>query len=74
MIEIIGWLATGLILLGYYLNANKKDKSWLAWFIGNIFMAWYSVEINAWPQVGLAIVLMIMNIYGYINWLRLKNE
>ena len=72
MIEILGWIATGLILFGYYLNANKKQISWVTWFVGNILMMVYSIEIDAWPQVGLAIVLMVMNAYGYLNWLRLK--
>ena len=71
MIEIIGWIGTGLILLGYYLNANKKTSSWITWFIGNISMLIYSLGINAWPQVVLAIVLIILNVYGYLNWKRL---
>tara|TARA_R110002110_G_scaffold249709_1_gene465860 strand:- start:224 stop:442 length:219 start_codon:yes stop_codon:yes gene_type:complete len=69
--EIIGWIATGLILIGYYLNANKKNTSWIAWFVGNILMATYSVGIEAWPQLVLAIVLIVLNIYGYLNWKRL---
>ena len=67
--EIIGWIGTGLILLGYYLNANKKTSSWIVWFTGNTSMLLYSLNIMAWPQFALALALMILNVYGWINWL-----
>jgi len=69
MVEVLGWVASGFILFGYYLNANKKQISWITWFVGNILMMIYSIEIDAWPQVALAIALMVLNIYGWINWL-----
>ena len=67
--EIIGWIGTALILLGYYLNAHKKSSSWIVWFTGNFAMLLYSLNIMAWPQFALAIALMLLNIYGWINWL-----
>ena len=66
--DIIGWLGTVCILFGYYLNARKLDLSWIVWFLGNLFMLVYSVKINANPQVLLAVVLMGLNVYGYLNW------
>ena len=68
MIVITGWIGTLMILLGYYLNAKKKTSSWYVWFIGNMFMFIYSMGIQAFPQVALAVVLMGLNIYGYIQW------
>ena len=66
--DIIGWLGTVCILFGYYLNARKLDLSWIVWFLGNLFMLVYSVKIEANPQVLLAVVLMGLNVYGYLNW------
>ena len=66
--EIIGWTGTALILIGYYLNAKKEISSWLHWCVGNLLMVIYSVAIGATPQVALAFILMMLNIYGYINW------
>ena len=66
--DIIGWLGTVCILFGYYLNARKLDLSWIVRFLGNLFMLVYSVKINANPQVLLAVVLMGLNVYGYLNW------
>ena len=68
MISIFGWLATILILLGYYLNARKLTISWIVWFVGNVSNLIYSGFIEAWPQFVLAIALMGLNVYGYIEW------
>ena len=65
--DIIGWLGTICILFGYYLNAKKLDMSWIVWFL-----LVYSVKINASPQVLLAVVLMGLNVYGYLNWRKIN--
>ena len=70
--DIIGWLGTASILRGYYLNAKKLDTSWIVWFLGNLFMLIYSIKINANPQILLSVVLMVLNIYGYVNWRKLN--
>ena len=66
--EMIGWIATMLILIGYYLNAKKYISSWTLWFLGNLLMMIYSIGIGANPQIVLAFILMVLNIYGYIKW------
>ena len=67
-IELIGWIATALLLLGYYLNANKQISSWSFWFIGNGTMLVYAVLIGSHSIACLSIVLMGLNIYGYVSW------
>ena len=73
MINLLGWLATSLILLGYYLNAKQDTSSWIVWFVGNLCMLVYSLLIQAWPQVGLAIALLCLNVYGYIEWKKINS-
>jgi len=68
IISLTGWVGTFFILFGYYLNANKKTTSWVTWFIGNTLMLIYSIFIVAYPQVVLALVLLGLNVYGYIQW------
>jgi hypothetical protein len=68
VISLTGWVGTVLILFGYYLNANKKTTSWITWFFGNTLMLIYSMFIEAYPQVALALVLLGLNVYGYIQW------
>jgi len=73
MITLLGWIATSFILLGYYLNAKQDMSSWIVWSIGNLLMLVYSIFISAWPQVGLAIALLCLNVYGYVEWKKVNN-
>jgi len=66
--EILGWVATALLQVGYYLNANKSIWSWGVWLHGNALMLIYALAITSYSVAFLSIVLMAMNIYGYISW------
>ena len=72
MIELIGWIGFVYILLGYLLNAKKVISCFFIWGIGNIILIAYAIMISSYPQVAIAIICLIMNIYGYIEWR--KNE
>tara|TARA_Y100000034_G_scaffold129028_1_gene184681 strand:- start:809 stop:1033 length:225 start_codon:yes stop_codon:yes gene_type:complete len=74
MIALLGWLGTSFILLGYYLNAKQSVTSWIVWFIGNTLMLIYSIFISAEPQVALAIALLCLNVYGYLEWRKNDNK
>ena len=67
-IELLGWLATGILLIGYYLNANKVLGSWIVWLHGNALMLVYAITIESYSIAFLSVVLMGLNIYGYITW------
>ena len=67
-IEILGWIATAILLVGYYLNAKKYITSFIIWFIGNALMGIYAYVIESFSVVALSIVLMVLNLYGYNNW------
>ena len=69
-IEWLGWTATALLLVGYYLNANKNIISWFFWFFGNTIMLIYAMLIQSYSVAFLSVFLMGMNIYGYISWKR----
>ncbi len=69
-IEWLGWIATALLLVGYYLNANKNIISWFFWFFGNTIMLIYAMLIQSYSVAFLSVFLMGMNIYGYISWKR----
>ena len=69
-IEWLGWAATMLLLIGYYLNANKKISSWFFWFFGNTIMLVYAILIQSYSVAFLSVFLMGMNIYGYVRWCR----
>jgi len=29
--KLLGWLGAGLVIFGYYLNANQNISSWVIW-------------------------------------------
>jgi hypothetical protein len=64
----LGWLGAVLVILGYYLNANMCVLSWLVWMVGNSLVAWYSWHKEAYPTAVMSVVILIMNIYGWISW------
>jgi nicotinamide riboside transporter PnuC len=66
--ERIGWLGAGLVIFGYYLNANGYISSWLVWVIGNLCVAGYSWHKKAYSTALMSIVIAVMNIYGYLKW------
>ena len=70
-IEVLGWIATALLLVGYWLNAKKKISSWFFWMIGNSLMLGYAVLIESNSVAFLSVVLIALNIYGYFRW---KND
>ena len=70
MIEVLGWLGFVNLIIGYILNAKKSITCFYFWGIGNILMIVYAVIINANPQIATAVIVLIMNVYGYIEWKR----
>tara|TARA_B100000214_G_C23830492_1_gene563925 strand:+ start:629 stop:850 length:222 start_codon:yes stop_codon:yes gene_type:complete len=71
-IELLGWVATGILLVGYFLNAKKQTISWLFWIVGNTLMGIYAYLINSMSVVFLSLVLIGLNVYGYYSWKRDK--
>tara|TARA_B100000287_G_scaffold374185_1_gene373836 strand:+ start:1008 stop:1265 length:258 start_codon:yes stop_codon:yes gene_type:complete len=66
--ERIGWLGAALVLLGYYLNANKHESCWYIWVIGNLMMALYCYTKRAYPATLMSILIVAMNVYGFFKW------
>jgi len=67
--KLAGWLGAGLVILGYYLNANEYIMSWVVWMLGNALVGAYSIYKKAYSTALMSFIIMIMNIYGYILWL-----
>ncbi len=66
--EIIGWMGAGLVVFGYYLNANQCLSSWLVWIVGNLCVAGYSLYKQAWSTALMSFIIALMNVYGYLSW------
>jgi len=63
-----GWVGAFLVILGYYLNAHMYASSWLVWIAGNALVAVYSWHKKAYPTAVMSVIILIMNIYGWMAW------
>ena len=68
MIELLGWLSTGLVLAGYILNANNKRLgAMITWIIGDLGWVTYDFYIENISHLVLSFVIISINIYGMYN-------
>ncbi len=68
--EVLGWIGAGLVVFGYYLNAHQHISSWLVWVVGNLLVAGYSIHKKAWSTAVMSLIITVMNIYGYLTWVK----
>ena len=68
IVDLIGWLGTTMIMVGYYLIAKKYNTCFYVWGIGNVAFLIYSYLIGAIPQIAVSIFVLGMNVYGYRQW------
>tara|TARA_R100001244_G_scaffold121916_1_gene91575 strand:- start:108 stop:341 length:234 start_codon:yes stop_codon:yes gene_type:complete len=68
MIEVLGWISTALVLVGFILNA-KGIINWamITWIIGDIGWITYDFFIDNFSHLVLSLVIISINIYGIIN-------
>ena len=68
MIEILGWLSTALVLVGFVLNARGRFyHAMITWIIGDIGWIVYDFFINNFSHLTLSLVIIAINVYGIIN-------
>ena len=65
MIEILGWLGTVLLLIGYWANSNLRHHlAMIAWIIGDIIWITYDFYIENWSHMVLSSVIIVINTHG----------
>ena len=68
MIEILGWISTALVLIGFGLNARGKfHYAMITWIIGDICWITYDFYITNFSHLVLSLVIIAINVYGIIN-------
>lgn len=68
IIEILGWVSTALVLLGFWFNArNARRPAFMTWIVGDVGWITYDIFIDNWSHLVLSAVIIAMNIYGMIN-------
>ena len=68
MIEVLGWMSTVLVLIGFVLNA-RGIFTWamVAWIVGDIGWITYDFFIDNFSHLVLSLVIISINIYGIIH-------
>ena len=69
--EVVGGLGVGLVLLGYYLNANQHLSAWGTWIVGNLCVASYCFHKKAYSTGVMSLVIVLMSVYGYLKWMKI---
>lgn len=68
IIQILGWICTILVAVGFTLNSRKKYISAIVvWIVSDTGWIIYDYNIKNWSHAVLALFIVCMNIYGYRN-------
>ena len=68
MIEILGWISTALVLIGFGLNARGKfHYAMITWIIGDIGWITYDFYITNFSHLVLSLVIFIIKLFGEFN-------
>lgn len=74
-IDILGWSATVLVLIGYWLNSNSKYKqAMIVWIFGDIGWITYDIVRGIYPHLGLSSIIILLNLYGIYKILKQGNK
>jgi hypothetical protein len=75
MIELLGWISTSLVLIGYVLNAkNIRYGAMMAWIIGDIGWVTYDMFIDNISHMVLSFVIISINLYGIFYQKKLQKD
>ena len=71
--EILGWICTALVLIGYYLNSRGiLYPALIVWIIGDIGWIVYDVHIANLSHAVLSATIILLNLSGVWRILRKK--
>jgi len=69
---IIGWLATGISLLGALFNARMNITGQYLWLCSNGMWIIYDVYFGLWEQLPMFVMFLFITGYGLVNWKKLE--
>ena len=73
--ELVGWVCTLLVLVGYYLNSIQKYlPAMLMWSIGDIGWIVYDISISNFSHMALSGTIILLNCYGIYRILNKKKK
>ena len=71
MIELLGWVSTLLVLLGYIMNARGNSKlAMITRIVGDTGWITYDFFIDNLSHLVLSLIIIAINVYGIIRTLK----
>lgn len=65
MVDLLGWFSTGLVLIGFYLNAiDYKKSAIIGWVMGDLGWICYDFMIDNYSHFTLSLIIIVINSYG----------
>lgn len=72
IIELVGYLAVGLNILGNLLLTSKSARGWYIRITSNVAQLIYALCIASWPITSNALIFMPINLLGLYRWHKLN--
>jgi hypothetical protein len=67
-IEILGWVSTVLVLIGFIFNSCQRlIPAITTWILGDIGWITYDIFIHNYSHMFLSFIIISINIYGIYN-------
>ena len=68
LVEVIGWVSTLLVLLGFAVNAqSKRTLAFVLWIVGDVGWITYDIFINNYSHLTLSLFIIILNVVGILK-------
>ena len=65
MIEVVGWISTLLVLVGYITNSAGYSKiAMITWILGDLGWITYDIFISNISHLALSVIIICINVYG----------
>lgn len=71
-IPIIDSLTTSLSIHAMYLLSKSKIESWILWIIADILYIYFFILNDLYLSSGLYTTFLLLSIYGYYKWNKIK--
>lgn len=67
-ITLLGWVATGISLIGALYNARMNIAGQYLWLCSNALWIGYDVYFELWEQLPMFLAYTLITGYGVVHW------
>ena len=74
MIEMVGWILSGLTILGAIMNTFKNRWGFIVWIIANLGWIVFNIITETYSQIPVWLAMTVISMYGFISWSKAKGD